>query len=65
MDVVQALDLRRLASDRGAARASLFLPTSPGGLMVGENRIRLKNLLRRVENWFGPRRDLRRSRGTR
>jgi hypothetical protein len=50
MDVVQALDLRRLASDRGAARASVFLPTSPGGLMVGENRIRLKNLLRRVEN---------------
>jgi hypothetical protein len=50
MDLVQALDLRRLASDRGSARASVFLPTSPGGLAVGENRIRLENLLRRVEN---------------
>ena len=52
MDLVQALDLRRLAADRGAARASVFLPTTPGGLAAGENRIRLENLLRHVENSF-------------
>lgn len=50
MDLVHAHDLTRLAADRGSVRVSVFLPTHRGGTEALENRIRLKNLLRKVES---------------
>ena len=50
MDVLHPLDLQQLAADRGLARASLFLPAERGRRGTAATRIRLKNLLRLVDN---------------
>jgi hypothetical protein len=46
MEILNALDLGRLADQRGSSRVSVFLPTHRGGPQTDRNRIRLKNLLR-------------------
>jgi hypothetical protein len=48
MKMLNALDLARLADQRGGTRVSLFLPTHRGGPQTDRNRIRLKNLLRQA-----------------
>ena len=50
MDILNALDLTRLADQRGGTRISLFLPTHRGGPQTERNRIRLKNLLRHAQH---------------
>lgn len=54
MDLLNARHLIGLAGERGGTRVSLFLPTHRAGPQIERNRIRLKNLLRRVEQELHP-----------